>query len=515
MPTLTATQLTVLALLSTAVLIIRTMSKKRDGPPLPPGPPPLPIVGNVRGFNIDAPWVTYTKWAAAYGDVFYTHFFQQDIIVISSEKVAKDLLERRSHIYSDRPELPANEIIGMNFMSGLARYGPRWRLHRRLFHQAFKEDSSLSFRPMQLRKAHQLLRGILESQSPEDYAACMRLHSSSIIMAAVYDYEAAPHDDYFVTIIEKAIEIAITEGRPQVSAVYSAFPILLRLPSWFPGMNIKKRGAVMREYMSKWLDEPFQYVKERMSAETTAPCMVSDALEKCQNEDGEVVKAIQEVAASAFIAAAETTASAMSVFLLAMVLHPEVQERAQALIDSVVGTARLPNFEDRPCLPYIDAILRETLRWHPIAPMGIAHSTYSEDVYEGYYIPKGAMILPNVWAMAYNEEKYSNPDEFIPERFLTADGSLNDDTCNFAFGFGRRICVGRHVADASVWSAMALMLAVFKFTKAKDEEGKDIDFEPEWFGGLTTHPLPFPCSITPRLEGMDMERLNALIEASA
>ncbi|KAH7928454.1 cytochrome P450 [Leucogyrophana mollusca] len=515
MSTLTTTHLTVLVLLSTAALIISKTSKKRDGPPLPPGPPPLPIVGNVRGFNIDAPWVTYTKWAAAYGDLIYTRFFQQDIIVISSEKVAKDLLERRSHIYSDRPELPANDIIGMSFISVFLRYGPKWRFHRRLFHQVFKEDSSLSFRPMQLRKAHQFLRGMMESQSPEDYAACIRLHSSSIIMAAVYDYEASPRDDPFVTVIEKAIEITNTEARPQVSAVFSAFPILLRLPSWFPGMGIKKRGAVMQKYMSKWLDEPFQYVKERMSIGTTAPCMVSDALEKWQNEDGEVVKAIQETAATAFIAAAETTASTMSVFLLAMVLYPEVQERAQALIDSVVGTGRLPNFEDRPSMPYIDAILRETLRWHPVAPMGIAHSTYSEDVYEGYYIPKGATILPNVWAMARNEEKYPNADEFIPERFLTADGSLNDDTCNFAFGFGRRVCVGRHVADASLWSAMALMLAAFKVTKAKDEEGKDIDFEPEWFGGLATHPLPFPCSITPRLEGMDIERLNALIEASA
>ncbi|KAH7928414.1 cytochrome P450 [Leucogyrophana mollusca] len=464
---------------------------------------------------MDAPWVTYTEWAAAYGDLVYTRFFQQDIIVISSEKVAKDLLERRSHIYSDRPELPANKIIGMDFNSVLARYGSRWRFHRRLFHQAFKEDSSLSFRPMQLRKAHQLLRGIMESQSPEDYAACIRLHSSSVIMTAVYDYEAAPRGDPFVTIIEKAIEIAITEGRPQVSAVFSAFPILLRLPSWFPGMDIKKRGAVMQKYMSKWLDEPFQYVKERMGAGATAPCMVSDALEKWQDNDDEVVKAIQETAATAFVAGAETTASAMSVFLLAMVLHPEVQERAQALIDSVVGTARLPNFEDRPSLPYIDAILRETLRWHPIVPMGVPHATYDEDVYEGCYIPKGAMILPNVWAMTHNEEKYPNPDEFIPERFLTADGSLNDDTCNFTFGFGRRICVGRHVADASLWSAMALMLAVFKFTKAKDEEGNDIDFEPKWFGGLTTHPLSFPCSITPRLERMDMETLNVLIEASA
>ncbi|KAH7928413.1 cytochrome P450 [Leucogyrophana mollusca] len=482
--------------------------------PLPPGPPPLPIVGNVRGFNVNAPWLTYTEWAAAYGDLVYSRLFNQDIIVVNSEEVASALLDQRSHIYSDRPELVTNELLGLSFNSVFLRYGPKWRFHRRLFHQVFKQDAALSYRPMQLRKAHQLLRGLLED--PQDYEAHIRLHSSAIILSAVYDYDPAPREDPLIAVIEKAVTIAIEVQRPEVAAIFNTFPILLSLPSWFPGLSIKRAAVESRQYATRWLNEPFQYAQDRMRAGTSAPSMVSDALGKWDNNDdsGDARKAIKEAAATAFIGKLQT-ASTMNVFVLAMVLYPEVQERAQALIDSVVGTGRLPNFEDRALLTYIDAIIRETFRWHPIVPMGVPHATYDEDVYEGYYIPKGAMVLPNVWAMTHNEEKYPNPDEFIPERFLTADGSLNDDTSNFAFGFGRRICVGRHVADASLWSAMALMLAVFRFTKAKDEEGNDIDFEPKWFAGLATHPLPFPCSITPRLEGMNMKKLNALIEESA
>ncbi|KAH7915424.1 cytochrome P450, partial [Hygrophoropsis aurantiaca] len=365
---------------------------------------------------------------------------------------------------------------------------------------------------MQLRKAHQFLRGVLES--PQEYEEHIRLHSSSVIMSAVYDYETAPRDDPFVTIIEKTLEIAVKEVQPHVAAVLGAFPFILSLPSWFPGMSLKRKAALSRQYAAKWLSEPFQYVQERMKSGTSAPSMVSDALEKWQDQDesGEITTAIREAAATAFMAASETTASTLSVFVLAMVLYPEVQERAWLSIQAVVGTARLPNFDDRASLPYIDAVLRETLRWHPVAPMGLPHATYTEDIYNGYHIPKGAMVLLNIWAMTRNEAKYPNPDEFKPERFLDSNGALTDDTCDMAFGFGRRVCVGRHVADASLWSSMALMLAAFKFSKQKDENGIDIDFEPQWASGLATHPLPFPCAITPRHEGMDMGKLNALIE---
>ncbi|KAH7910607.1 cytochrome P450 [Hygrophoropsis aurantiaca] len=503
--------LTVIALLSAgaAVAYSIVVAKRRDGPPLPPGPPPTPIVGNVRGINASTPWITYTDWAATYGDLVYSRFFNQDIIIINSEEVAQDLLDRRSHIYSDRPVIVTNELVGIGFNSAFLRYGPKWRLHRRLFHQAFKQDAALSFRPLQMRKAHQLLRDLLES--PQEYEGHLMLHSNSIIMSAVYDYETAPRDDPLVNIIDKAVTIATSELKPDAAAILGAFPFILSLPSWFPGMSFKGRAAISRQYAAKWLNEPFQYVKERMKSGTYAPSMVSDALEKWQSQDesGEVTVAIRETAATAFL-----DSFRFEVFVLAMVLYPEVQERAWLSIRSVVGTTRLPNFDDRASLPYIDAVLRETSRWHPIVPAGVPHATYTEDIYNGYYIPKGAMVIPNVWAMTRNEAKYPNPEEFKPERFLDGNGALTDDTCSMGFGFGRRICVGRHMADASLWSCMALMLAAFKFSKRKDVNGIDIDFEPQWFSGLGTHPLPFPCRITPRHEGMDMGKLNELIEAS-
>ncbi|KIJ11979.1 hypothetical protein PAXINDRAFT_101436 [Paxillus involutus ATCC 200175] len=487
--------------------------RKRSSLPLPPGPPSLPIVGNVRGINIAAPWLTYTDWGKLYGDLVYSSFFNQEIILINSEKVARALLDRRSNLYSDRPELPTNLLFGLDFNTVFMHYGDRWRLQRRLFHQAFRSDAAPKYRPMQQRKSHQLLLDIL--QEPHRSFDHVHTYSSSIIMAALYDYETEPKNDPMVEVVGKALKLAVEELRPEVAALFSVFPSLLWLPWWIPGMGIQKKAAQSREWVRGWVEDPFNYVTERMREGKAGPSMVSDALHRVRNSHSDQhLQAIKETSATAFGAASETTASLLQVFILVMVLFPEVQKKAQSEIDSVVGTSRLPTWADRSSLKYVDAVLRETFRWHPILPLSMPHATSDSDIYEGYYIPKGATIMPNVWAMAHNEEKYPKPFEFIPERFLDADVNLNDDVIGFAFGFGRRICVGRHVADASLWYAVSGMLALFNFSKAKDRDGKTIDFEPQWSSGIAIHPLPFPFEVTPRRLEVDTEDLQSLIRSS-
>jgi len=195
-------------------------------------------------------------------------------------------------------------------------------------------------------------------------------------------------------------------------------------------------------------------------------------------------------------------------FVYLMMNHPEVQRRAQEEIDSVIGGQRLADFEDRASLPYVDAVLRETMRWRPVAPLGVPHATTEDDVYEGYHIPKGVIVLANLWAMSQDEKKYPNPEAFIPERFLQDDGTLNEDTISWSFGFGRRICPGRYVADASLWAAMVCILTLFRIEKTEGSENV------EWMKGVTTHPLPFPCAFVPRDKEMDAQKLASLIYAS-
>ncbi|KAF9235264.1 cytochrome P450 [Melanogaster broomeanus] len=453
--------------------------------PLPPGPPPLPIVGNVRGINVNAPWLTYSEWSRVYeigltGDLVYSRLFNQDIIIINSEKVAKDLLEDRSSNYSDRPNVPTTALFGVDFNTVFLPYGDRWRLQSRFFHQSLKADCASRFVPMQQSKAHELLRRLLES--PELYIDHLFQYGSSVIMNGVYDYDPLPTNDHVVDIIAKALKMITVVLTPEVTVILGAFPIILSIPSWFPGMGIKRKGALCREWAKEWVELPFEHALQRMNDGSTAPSMVFDALRKAEQEEAapEWLQALKEAAATAFGAGSETSSGVLTTFLLAMVLHPEIQEKAHAQLEAV-----------GPC-----------------------RFVVSTDVIN--FTVVGATIITNLWSMAHDESKYSKPFEFIPERFLNPDGTLtSDDVLHIAFGFGRRICAGRHFADVTLWSAMSTILALFKLSVPKDEGGNEVSFEPQWTSGISTYPLPFPCSIVPRIPGMDANKLEELIDANA
>ncbi|KAG2111177.1 cytochrome P450 [Suillus discolor] len=483
---------------------------------LPPGPALLPILGSALAVDVTAPWLTYKAWGNQYGDVVYTRLFGQDNIIINSERVARDLLDHRSQNYSDRPEIATNELFGIDYTTAFMRYGSRWRLQRKILQQSFRQAAVPTFQPMQIAKSHDLLLNLLED--PLNYQEHLEAHSGSVILSAVYSYDAARRHDYMIERGTMALELMLKELRPEVAAVFSAYPFLLRLPSWLPGMRLKRISPLAKELAVENLERPFAHTERSLAMGSVSHCMVATHLRELDDgrhgDSAWQKKAIQESTATASGAGTETTAAVLMNFVLVMILHPDVQQKAQKLVDSVVGQKRLPTFHDRPSLPYIDAILRECLRWHPVFPLAIMHAAVESDIYEGYYIPKGATVTPNVWAMCHNEDKYANAYEFNPDRFLNPDGTLTDDTVSFVWGFGRRICPGRHLAEASIWSAIVCMLAVFNFSRAKDETGKEIEIEPRWNPGLTVRPLPFPCSITPRNADMDITALQHLIRVS-
>ncbi|EGO23878.1 hypothetical protein SERLADRAFT_349822 [Serpula lacrymans var. lacrymans S7.9] len=449
---------------------------------LPPGPRPLPVLGNILGIKLAEPWVTYMEWAQVHGNIIYSRLLNQEIIILNSEKLARDLLEQRSYNYSDRPQYPTIDLFGMTFHSALLAYGSTWRLHRRLLHQAFRTEAALKYRPIQLRRVHQFLLNLLEA--PKEYVDHMNTLSTSIIMEVIYGYNPAPRHDPLVTVVERASATLTREHTPERTAVIGALPFLLHIPPWFPGAAFKRSALECQKLTVEMIEAPFEYTKQNISAGIAMPCMLSDLLGRMKEEDPSYELAIKNSSATAFSGRLSGSSSVLMVFMLVMLQNPDVQRKAQLEIDAVVGQGRLPDFSDRTSLPYVEAVFRETLRWHPVVPLGIPHAATNDDIFEGHFIPKGYSLKANR-AMAHNDDKYPEPYKFKPERFFALDGKLNDDTVGLVFGFGRRICVGRHIADATVWAAMVSILTVFNITKAKDDLGNDIEVTPKWTNGVT------------------------------
>ena len=173
-----------------------------------------------------------------------------------------------------------------------------------------------------------------------------------------------------------------------------------------------------------------------------------------------------------------------------------MQQRAQEEIDRVVGAGRLPNFEDRENLPYVGGIVKESWRWNPVGPMGLAHKSEEDIIYGEYLIPKGSYLLPSLWWFLHDPKDYSDPHTFKPERYLAP--LSEPDPSDVAFGYGRRSCAGRFFADASVYIAIVQMLAAFRIRKDLDAHGNEIPVKLEAIPGMVNRPKDFKFKIEPR-----------------
>ncbi|KIK66031.1 hypothetical protein GYMLUDRAFT_158739 [Collybiopsis luxurians FD-317 M1] len=453
--------------------------------PYPPGPTPDSMPTH------DA-WVQYCDWGKEYGQVLYIR--NRNILIINDLEVANDLLEKRARTYSDR-----ETTLVMELVTTTQRYSNKWRKSRKIFQQNFRQAASDSFYPAQYKEVQTLLRGMVTA--PEQFmhhTMAYVMFLPGLIYSTVYGLDIGP--DHYIArttaeIVHELFDIILLHGS---FPTLERFPWLRYMPSWFPGCRFKRIAKQTLRSMQEMYTTPFDIAVNNLKSGTGTSLIAELAVKNEGNpEEIESLKAMGFVCSLGKIV---ITGSSISSFLLAMVMHPDVQVRGQEEIDSVIGGDRLPTFEDRQSLPYVESIYREVMRLYPPLPLGVSHATTEDDVYRGYHIPQGCIVISNIWAMNRDPEIYPEPDKFSPERYFDSpDGPFRNISDISAFGFGRRrVCPGRYMADNTVWLTIASVLATLTISKAKDEKGSSIEIPGEFTNGFFCHPKPYQCSISPR-----------------
>lgn len=216
------------------------------------------------------------------------------------------------------------------------------------------------------------------------------------------------------------------------------FPFLKYVPNWVPGTGWKAVAKQRKHTLARLRDEPFEYVKQQLAQGTAPPSVTASVIESNPKPNPDDAELQRTSTAILYASAADTTVSALESFFLIMGLYPEVQKKAQAELDTVVEAGKLPDYNDRPNLPYVNALIKEILRWNPVLPLALPHSLMQDDEYRGYHIPKGSTIFANSWAVMHDPSLYPDPFEVRPERYLSPNAALNPDPRTFAFGYGRR-----------------------------------------------------------------------------
>ncbi|PPR05069.1 hypothetical protein CVT24_010256 [Panaeolus cyanescens] len=492
--TITATITTIVLLIALHINNIRRSTSKG---PLPPGPKPRYLIGNA----LEIPFLNasrrYLEWATEFGSsLVYLEALGNKILILNSYEDAEELLESRTRIYCDRPVVHTLDMLGWDYNFALYPYGEQWRAHRRVSHQALKPEATHKYHPIQLKKVHNMMLGLLDT--PERFWEHSKMLSISLPLTTMYGYEVQSLDDPAVLAADKGAEIGQRIFAPGGSLV-NVFPVLKHVP-WTWTQRLAKESRRLAAEMKRI---PLEGLLKDMANGTATPSMVGEFMERKQTVGAseEEERLVINVANTVYGAAAGTTMSAINSTLYLLVTHPHVQLFAQAEIDRVFGTPRLPTFDDRGSLPYVEAIYREVMRLYPPLPLALPHKTVEDDWYKGYFIPKGTNVSGNIWAMNRDVKRYPEPDTFKPERFINIDGSLNKDDKITAYGFGRRGCIGKHVASDMLWLTTATLLACFSARKKRDSQGNEIDVDHGYKEeGFVLLKAPIECDITPRSE---------------
>jgi len=332
----------------------------------------------------------------------------------------------------------------------------------------------------------------------------LRRASASMTLSAVYGYPTITSEQDQTVKMINDFSMRLTAAAYPGAHLVEFFPWLRHVPSSLA--KWKRNAEAWHRQDSAMFEGLLRTVEENVANEDDHECLGATLIREVERNKLSS-RERSWLSGTMYVGGSETVAAVMAWWTLAMVAYPETQSRAHVELDAVVGRARLPNFADYPSLPYIRAMVKEVLRWRPVTPLGGPHRCTEDDWYEGVFIPKGTICLPNVWYMNRDPEIYGeNVEHFDPARHLDANGdtpygsSDAREEGHVSYGFGRRKCVGQHVADDSLFINMAVLLWATKIERKRDASGQLIPLDVDGFvdHGLIVRPAPFECEISPR-----------------
>ena len=335
-------------------------------------------------------------WHRQYGDVFYTKIGATDYIWLSSPQAVKELMDKRSSIYSSRPPSPlAQDVASAGRRQLFMPYGPRWRSIRKHSHALLNLGSSIKYQPVQDYESKVLLTQLL--QDADSFASINRRYAASVIMQITYGQRIPSWDAPLIQRIYGVLDRFTEMTAPGAWAIES-FPFLASLPQWLLG-NWKTHGerihALDREvYMHLWTE-----LKRATDAGTAKDCFTKTFYQNSPASAGIDDLSAAYTCGGLIEAGSETTGTVLNNFVLAMLLFPETQRVAQEELDRVVGAGRLPDWGDEENLAYLRAMMKEVLRWRPVNKAGMMHASSEEDWYRGWFIPKGCVVMLNWWCV--------------------------------------------------------------------------------------------------------------------
>ncbi|XP_005504637.2 cytochrome P450 2K4 [Columba livia] len=469
-----------------ALLYFLTSSKKPVRS-LPPGPRPLPLIGNLNVVDLKKPFQSLTELSKRYGSVFTVHFGPRRAVVLAGYETIKDALLNHAEEFGERAEIPI--FRQMTQGNGIAfSHGERWKTMRR-FTLSTLRDFGMGKRTIEIRILEEVnsLIKYFESYHGKPFDTKMILNNavSNVICSILFGERFEYDDPVFLTLLKMLNENVKLLGSPMV-LLYNFYPSL--------GFLSGASRTVLQNIseLSAFLQKLFQEHRKEFN-ENNLTGFVDAFLMKQQQEskkphtmfdNGNLLFSTLDL----FAAGTETTSTTVRWGLLLMMKYPEIQRKIQEEMNHVIEPGELPKLEDRKKMPYTDAVIHEIQRFANLVPMSVSRSTPADVNFRGYVIPKGTEIIPLLTSALKDELHWKTPDQFNPSHFLDANGNFVRREAFIPFSIGRRACAGEGLAKMELFLFFTGLLRRFVFQPAPGVDKSDLDLTADV--GFTLTPMP-------------------------
>ncbi|CEL59386.1 O-methylsterigmatocystin oxidoreductase OS=Aspergillus flavus (strain ATCC 200026 / FGSC A1120 / NRRL 3357 / JCM 12722 / SRRC 167) GN=ordA PE=2 SV=1 [Rhizoctonia solani AG-1 IB] len=482
-------------------------------PDMPPGPRPLPIIGNLHNLKTTNVYENFRQLSREYGPIVSLKVGSDTLILLGGDgSQVRELYDKRGNIYSGRPLQMVTEITGSGDDLLFQQDIHKWRAERKQIVQHFAPGVMKTENvPLQEAESVQLLYEFLHQ--PEGFMNHPMRYTTSVITCLLYGLRCESYHDPIVQEVEETMRLLsnllVPGGKPPVEV----FPFLNYLPRFIsPWKDQCQKLAKRMDVLYGDLAE--LGVHRGMQGLNTNNLAYKLRLGSGSNN---LTRHQQDFTCSvALQGGTDIVAAVILTCLLALISHPVAQKRAHDELDTLYDDETLPRWQDEQALPFVRAIVKETMRWRPPLPMTVPHRLEQDDYYEGYFLPKGSQLFCAAWTIHTNVERYEEPEIFRPERYLDHSMSMAESLAqgdplkrdHFAFGAGRRVCPGIQKAEQDIFIAISRLLWAFDFS-VPTGVSVSTDYSTAFVGEGIRIPKKFPLVITPRSQ----KRVRTIEEA--
>ncbi|XP_051470569.1 cytochrome P450 2K1-like isoform X1 [Apus apus] len=460
----------------------------------PPGPRPLPIIGNLLLFDLKRPYRTYLQLSKIYGPVFSVQMGLRKIVVISGYEMVKEALVNQADAFAERPKIPIFEDLTKG--NGVVfAHGENWKVMRR-FTLTTLRDFGMGKRAIEDRivEEYGYLADTIGSQEGKPFDASKIINAAvaniivSILLGKRFDYK----DFRFVRLLQLTNESMRLAGKPLVM-MYNMFPhlgFLLRA-----NKTLLQNRDEFHDYVKVTFVEHLKTLDKNDQRSFIDAFLVKQQEEKSSTNGHFHNGNLLSLVSNLFTAGVETISTTLNWSFLLMLKYPEIQRKVQEEIEQVIGS-NPPRIEHRTQMPYTDAVIHEIQRFANILPLDLPHETAADVTLKGYFIPKGTYIIPLLTSVLKDKSQWEKPDMFYPEHFLDANGKFVKKDAFMPFSAGRRICAGETLAKMELFLFFTSLLQRFTFHPPPGVSISDLDLSPAI--SFNVIPKPYKMCAVPR-----------------